>query len=117
MRDLTGGGVDHVVEVGGPGTLAQSIAAVRVGGHISLIGVLTGREGEVPTVDLMAKQARLQGLVVGSRRQQQDYVPALEQSGYALSWTAASPSISWPTPSVTRPAASISARSPSNGEA
>jgi Zinc-binding dehydrogenase len=75
------GGVDHVVEVGGPGTLAQSIAAVRVGGHISLIGVLTGRQGEVPTVDLMAKQARLQGLMVGSRRQQQDYVAALEQSG------------------------------------
>src|SRR6202007_1458072 len=47
VRDLTGGGVDHVVEVGGPGTLAQSIAAVRVGGHISLIGVLTGFQGEV----------------------------------------------------------------------
>ena len=40
--DWTGGrGVDHVVEVGGPGTLPQSIAAVRVGGHIALIGVLT----------------------------------------------------------------------------
>jgi len=39
VRDWTGGrGVDHVVEVGGPGTLAQSIEAVRVGGHISLIG-------------------------------------------------------------------------------
>ena len=73
--------MDHVVEVGGPGTLAQSIAAVRVGGHISLIGVLTGRQGEVPTVDLMAKQARLQGLMGGSRRQQQHYVAALEQSG------------------------------------
>jgi hypothetical protein len=35
----------------------------------------------VPTVDLMAKQARLQGLMVGSRRPQQDYVGALEQSG------------------------------------
>jgi NADPH:quinone reductase-like Zn-dependent oxidoreductase len=81
VQDLTGGGVDHVVEVGGPGTLAQSIAAVRVGGHISLIGVLTGLQGEVPTVDLLAKQARLQGLMVGSRRQQQDYVAALEQSG------------------------------------
>src|ERR1700747_477811 len=46
-RDLTRGGVDHVVEAGGPGTLAQSIAAVRVGGHISLIGVLTGLHGEV----------------------------------------------------------------------
>ena len=70
VRDLTGGGVDHVVEVGGPGTLAQSIAAVRVGGHISLMGVLTGVQGEVPTIDLLAKQARLQGLMVGSRRQQ-----------------------------------------------
>jgi NADPH:quinone reductase-like Zn-dependent oxidoreductase len=46
-----------------------------------LIGVLTGLQGEVPTVDLLAKQARLQGLMVGSRRQQQDYVAALEQSG------------------------------------
>jgi NADPH:quinone reductase-like Zn-dependent oxidoreductase len=81
VRDLTGGGVDHVVEIGGPGTLAQSIAAVRVGGHISLMGVLTGVRGEVPTIDLLAKQARLQGLMVGSRRQQQGYVAALEQSG------------------------------------
>jgi NADPH:quinone reductase-like Zn-dependent oxidoreductase len=81
VHELTGGGVDHVVEVGGPGTLAQSIEAVRVGGHISLIGVLTGGQGEVPTIALMAKQARLQGLMVGSRRHQQDYVAALEQSG------------------------------------
>ena len=81
VRDWTGGrGVDHVVEVGGPGTLAQSIEAVRVGGHISLIGVLTGGAGEVPTAALMAKQARLQGLIVGSRREQQDFVRALERS-------------------------------------
>jgi NADPH:quinone reductase-like Zn-dependent oxidoreductase len=79
---LTGGrGVDQVVEVGGPGTLAQSIKAVRVGGHIALIGVLTGFQGEVPTAALMAKHARLQGLIVGNRRQQQDYVAALEQTG------------------------------------
>jgi len=38
-------------------------------------------QGEVPTVDLLAKQARLQGLMVGSRRHQQDYVSALERSG------------------------------------
>ncbi len=82
VRDWTGGvGVNHVVEVGGPGTLAQSIEAVRVGGHIALIGVLTGRAGEVPTSALMAKQARLQGLIVGSRRQQQDYVAALDRTG------------------------------------
>ncbi|WP_294392615.1 NAD(P)-dependent alcohol dehydrogenase [uncultured Sphingomonas sp.] len=82
IRDWTGGrGVHHVVEVGGPGTLAQSIEAVRVGGHISLIGVLTGAAGEVPTAALMAKQARLQGLIVGSRREQQDFVRALDSSG------------------------------------
>ena len=78
-RDWTGGrGVDHVIEVGGPGTLPQSIRACAIGGHISLIGVLTGRGGEVPTALLMAKQIRLQGLIVGSRRHQLDFVRALE---------------------------------------
>ncbi|WP_262298947.1 zinc-dependent alcohol dehydrogenase family protein [Microvirga sesbaniae] len=78
-RDWAGGrGVDHVIEVGGAGTLGQSIAAVRVGGHISLIGVLTGRAGEVPTGALMAKQARLHGLIVGNRSQQMDFVRAIE---------------------------------------
>ncbi|MFN3648704.1 MAG: zinc-dependent alcohol dehydrogenase family protein [Armatimonadota bacterium] len=81
-REWTGGrGVDHVIEVGGPGTLPQSIAAVRVGGHISLIGVLTGAAGEVPTALLMVKQARLQGLIVGSRSHQLDFVRALEATG------------------------------------
>ncbi len=82
VRALTAGeGADHVIEVGGPGTLAKSIEAVRVGGHISLIGVLTGLEGQIPTAFLMARQARLQGLIVGSRRQQMDYVAALTQAG------------------------------------
>lgn len=82
VRDWTGGlGVDHVIEVGGPGTLAQSIDAVRVGGHVSLIGVLTGFAGNVPTAVLMRKQARLHGLIVGNRLQQQDYVRALEATG------------------------------------
>lgn len=79
VRELTGGrGVDHVIEVGGPGTLPESIDAVRIGGHISLIGVLTGRAGEVPTAKMMAKQARLEGLIVGSRAHQQEMVRALE---------------------------------------
>lgn len=82
VKDLTDGrGVDHVIEVGGPGTLPQSIEAVRIGGHISLIGVLTGRAGEIPTARLMAKQARLQGLIVGSRRQQQEMVAAINANG------------------------------------
>lgn len=82
VQELTGGrGVDHVIEVGGPATLPQSIAACRIGGHIALIGVLTGRSGEVPTAALMARQQRLQGLIVGSRSMQIDFVRALEVTG------------------------------------
>lgn len=82
VREVTGGrGVDHVVEVGGAGTLAQSISAARIGGHIALIGVLTGPAGPVPTAALMARQQRLQGLIVGSRKHQQDMIRALETTG------------------------------------
>lgn len=82
VRALTGGrGVDHVIEVGGPGTLPQSITACRIGGHIALIGVLTGRAGPVPTAALMARQLRLQGLIVGSRQDQRDMIRALEVTG------------------------------------
>ena len=66
-RNLTEGrGVDHVVEVGGAGTLPRSIKAVRLGGHIALIGVLTGG-GEVDPRPLLMKNVRLQGIYVGSR--------------------------------------------------
>ena len=79
VKALTDGkGVDHVIEVGGPGTLPQSIDAVKIGGHISLIGILTGREGDIPTAKLMAKQAKLQGLIVGSRRHQIEMIDAIE---------------------------------------
>ncbi|WP_110690559.1 zinc-dependent alcohol dehydrogenase family protein [Salinicola endophyticus] len=82
VQALTDGrGVDHVIEVGGPGTLPQSIDAVAIAGHIALIGVLTGVGGEVPTAKLMAKQAKLQGLIVGSRRDQIEMIRALEVTG------------------------------------
>jgi len=80
-RRLTGSrGVDHVVEVGGPDTLLQSMLAARVGGHIALIGVLSGVDGQLPIGLALARQLRLQGLAVGNRRQQQDMVQALEAS-------------------------------------
>ncbi|WP_117192529.1 zinc-dependent alcohol dehydrogenase family protein [Rhizobium terrae] len=79
VLDWTNGrGVDHVVEVGGPGTLGQSIQACRMAGSIAMIGVLTGARGEVPTAALAGKQITLSGLIVGSRRQQQDFVRALD---------------------------------------
>lgn len=66
-RELTGGrGVDHVVEVGGAGTLGQSLRAVRMGGHISLIGVLSGG-GQANPVPILMKNVRVQGIFVGSR--------------------------------------------------
>ncbi len=49
-----------------------------MGGHIALIGVLTGMSGEVSTAELMYRQARIQGVTVGSRRHQMDMVRALE---------------------------------------
>jgi NADPH:quinone reductase-like Zn-dependent oxidoreductase len=66
------------VEVGGPGSLSQSIEACRIGGHIALIGVLTGASGTIPTATLMRRQQTLQGLIVGSRRHQIDMVRAID---------------------------------------
>lgn len=66
VLDLTDGrGVDHVVEVGGAGTLEKSIASVRVGGRIAYIGVLTG--GGIDPTAIMRKSVTLQGVYVGSR--------------------------------------------------
>lgn len=76
-RKLTGG-VDHVIEVGGSGTIDQSIAACRNGGHIALIGVLAGSAGPISIAKLMAKQIRLTGITVGSRRHQLDMIRAIE---------------------------------------
>jgi NADPH:quinone reductase and related Zn-dependent oxidoreductases len=67
-RELTGGvGVDHVVEVGGAGTLGESLRAVRMGGRISLIGVLAGAGGQVNPTPILMKNVRVQGIFVGSR--------------------------------------------------
>ncbi len=82
VLELTGGaGVDCVVEIGGPGTLDQSMMATRIGGHVALIGVLTGFAGPVQTALLMSKNLRVQGLTVGSRAQQQDMIAAIEANG------------------------------------
>ena len=76
---LTGGrGVDLVVEVGGPGNLPQSVAALAVDGCISLIGVLTGFSGEVPTAAMMTKNGRLSGITVGSHSDQAAMVAAVQ---------------------------------------
>lgn len=82
VLEITGGrGVDHVIELGGVGTLPQSIQAARVGGHIALIGVLTGVAGPVPMAASMRRQQRIHGLIVGSRQHQIELVRAIEATG------------------------------------
>jgi NADPH:quinone reductase-like Zn-dependent oxidoreductase len=78
VLELTDGqGVDHVVEVGGPGTLPRSLNAVKPGGIISLIGILTGM-GEFNPMPLLFKNARLQGILVGSRQMFDEMNRAIE---------------------------------------
>src|SRR4029434_4657548 len=68
VHELTGKrGVDHVVEVGGAGTLEKSIESLRYGGHIHHIGVLSGFEGKINPWWIIAKSAIVRGVYVGSR--------------------------------------------------
>ena len=69
VLELTGGaGADHVVEVGGAGTLPRSLRAVRHGGFISLIGILGGAGEKFSPGNIILKGVRLQGIFVGSQR-------------------------------------------------
>jgi NADPH:quinone reductase-like Zn-dependent oxidoreductase len=83
VQALTDGlGVDHVVEVGGPNTLAQSLVAARTGGHVAIIGAVAGFDVDtIPFAIVQAKRLRLQGVTVGSRRDQIDMVRAIEANG------------------------------------
>ncbi|WP_134495842.1 zinc-dependent alcohol dehydrogenase family protein [Microvirga pakistanensis] len=68
VLNLTGGrGVDHVIEVGGPESFAQSLRAVRVRGQINVIGYLGGTEGTINPLDIFRRQVRVRGIPVGSR--------------------------------------------------
>src|SRR5262245_22368567 len=73
VLELTEGtGVDHIIEVGGPGTLARSLNAVRVGGRVSLIGLLTGVQDVINPMPILGKQIQVQGIFVGSREMFED---------------------------------------------
>jgi NADPH:quinone reductase-like Zn-dependent oxidoreductase len=73
-------GVDHVIEVGGAGTLGKSLNSVRIGGHIALIGVLAGG-GDFDPRGLLMKSVRLQGIYVGSREMFEELNRAIEANG------------------------------------
>ncbi|KKW51553.1 NAD(P)-dependent alcohol dehydrogenase [Pantoea stewartii] len=79
VLELTGGvGVDQVVEVGGPATLGESLKAIKVGGHITQIGIISGDEARLSILSVLAKQVTIKGVIVASRQDQIDYVNALE---------------------------------------
>jgi NADPH:quinone reductase-like Zn-dependent oxidoreductase len=65
-------GVDLVVEVGGPGTLAKSMQACRVNGTIALIGVLSDPQSAVNPIPVLMNAIRLQGIYVGNRMMFED---------------------------------------------
>ena len=78
VMDLTEkAGVDHVVEVGGAGTLARSLGAVRYGGHVAMIGALT-TAGDFNPITVFMRSIRLQGLFVGSRKMFEDLSRAID---------------------------------------
>ena len=97
VRDLTDGkGVDHVVEVGGAGTLEKSIASTRVAGRIALIGVLTG--GTANPVAIMRNSLTVHGIYVGSRHM-------FEAMNRAIATTGLEPVIDSTVPFTEAPAA------------
>ena len=78
-KQMTGGlGVDHIVDVGGAGTLEQSCRAVRIGGEISMIGVLGGAKVEMALTPILMQNVRVQGILVGSRENLESMCRAFE---------------------------------------
>lgn len=77
LRLTNGIGVDHVVEVGGAGTLSKSVNSARIGGRIAVIGVLASGRDFNP-INVLLKAIRMQGILVGSRQMFEDMNRAIE---------------------------------------
>jgi len=75
-----GGGVDLVVEVGGAGTLDQSLRAVRGGGTLAMIGIVAGGTAELSLGQVVTRAIRLQGITVGNRDMLEAMIAAIEQN-------------------------------------
>lgn len=67
VKEITGSGADHIIEVGGAGTLEQSIKAIRPFGQISLIGILAGGAKDLNLLPVLMNNIKLQGILVGSK--------------------------------------------------
>jgi NADPH:quinone reductase-like Zn-dependent oxidoreductase len=80
VRAATGGvGADIILEVGGGGTIEQSMRAIRIGGHIAIIGVVAGAGNPFNPAALIGNSAKLQGLSVGSREMFEAMCLAIDQ--------------------------------------
>jgi NADPH:quinone reductase-like Zn-dependent oxidoreductase len=80
VRALSDGGVDHVVEVAG-GDLSQSLKALRTGGHLCLVGVLSRKPIQFPPAEMIHTNRRITGITVGSRRHLSEMIAAIELHG------------------------------------
>ncbi len=80
LDQTNGEGVDIVVEVGGAQTLPMSLRAVRMGGHVAQIGVLSGPSNSVPLPLILHKQVRIRGIYVGSRSDFEQMNHAIRQA-------------------------------------
>ena len=82
VRELTGGrGVDHVLEVGGQGTMPLSLLSAREGGHVALIGLLTGGFPDASAANQNDRSVRISSIYVGSTRQLSDFTDFIGVSG------------------------------------
>ncbi|MDE1145210.1 MAG: alpha/beta fold hydrolase [Azospirillaceae bacterium] len=72
VKAITGGiGVQHVVELGGAGTLPKSLACLGLGGHLAIIGALDGFGGEISALPMVFAGLRASAVLVGNRADQQ----------------------------------------------
>jgi NADPH:quinone reductase-like Zn-dependent oxidoreductase len=79
-KQTSGEGADVIVEVGGSGTLNESMKAVRVGGTIAQIGVLSSSEERLTVTSVLMRQIRLIGVYVGSHTMMRGMNRAIELS-------------------------------------
>ena len=78
VAKMSGGGVEHVLDIGGDSTLDQSIAAAKMGGHIALIGILGGLSASIMLPTMFFKHLKMTGLAVGSKEMQEEMIRAID---------------------------------------
>lgn len=79
VAELTGGGVDNVIEIGGAGTLGESLQALALNGSVALIGALTGFSSELNMMGLVGKNGHMHGVTVGNRADYEDMLALMAQ--------------------------------------